>query len=104
MSMGPIDLVVCDVGNDAPAALETLVGLRATDANADLPAILIADAKWSGLEKKTETLSAVTRCLFKPIDPGSLLAVADQLLLLPQIVASHRRRGTRPGRPGWVSL
>jgi len=69
-----------------------------------LPAIMIADTKWAGLEKKTETLSAMTRCLFKPIDPGSLIAVAEQLLTLPPIIASHRRRGTRPGRPGWVSL
>jgi len=104
MSMGPIDLVVCDVGSDAPAALETLAGLRANEANVDLPAIMIADTKWAGLEKKTETLSAMTRCLFKPIDPGSLIAVAEQLLTLPPIIASHRRRGTRPGRPGWVSL
>lgn len=104
MAMGPIDMVVCDVGNDAPSALETLVAIRSKEDNADLPAIMIADVKWAGLEKKTEKLSAVTRCLYKPIDPGSLIAVAEQLLVLPQIVASHRRRGTRPGRPGWVSL
>lgn len=104
MSMGPIDLVVCDVGNDAPAALETLVALRSKEDNADLPAIMIADVKWAGLEKKTEKLSAVTRCLYQPIDSGALIAVAEQLLILPQIVASHRRRGTRPGRTGWVSL
>jgi hypothetical protein len=30
--------------------------------------------------------------------------VVEQLLWMPQVVASHRRRGTRPGRPGWVSL
>lgn len=104
MTMGPIDLVVCDVANDAPAALEMLIALRAHKDHADLPGILIADAKWAGLEKKTELLPAVTRCLFKPIDPGSLVAVAAQLLVMPQVVASHRRRGTRPGRPGWVQL
>jgi response regulator RpfG family c-di-GMP phosphodiesterase len=104
MTMGPLDLVVCDVANDAPAALEMLVALRAHQDHADLPAILIADAKWAGLEKKTEMLPAVTRCLFKPIDPGSLVAVAEQLLVMPHLVAAHRRRGTRPGRPGWVSL
>jgi len=104
MTMGPIDLVVCDVANDAPAALEMLIAVRAHKDHADLPAILIADSKWAGLEKKTELLPAVTRCLFKPIDPGSLLAVAAQLLVMPQVIASHRRRGTRPGRPGWVQL
>jgi response regulator RpfG family c-di-GMP phosphodiesterase len=104
MSMGPIDLVVCDVANDAPAALEMLIALRSHQDHADLPAILIADPKWAGLEKKTEMLPAVTRCLFKPIDPGAMLAVADQLLVMPHLVAAHRRRGTRPGRPGWVSL
>ncbi len=104
MSMGQIDLVVCDVANDAPAALEMLIALRSREDQADLPAILIADSTWAGLEKKTEMLSAVTRCLFKPIDPGSLLAIAEQLLIMPHLVSSHRRRGTRPGRPGWVSL
>ncbi len=104
MSLGLIDMIVCDVSDDAPAALEMLVGFRSRDNYVDLPAILIADAKWAGLEKKTETLAASTRCLFKPIDPGSLLAVVDQLLTVPHLTASHRRRGTRPGRPGWVSL
>ena len=33
-----------------------------------------------------------------------LTAVAEQLLVMPHLTASHRRRGTRPGRPGWVSL
>ena len=104
MSLGQVDLVVCDVANDAPAALEMLIALRSRNDQADLPAILIADPKWAGLEKKTESLSAVTRCLFKPIDPGSLIAVAEQLLVVPALTASHRRRGTRPERPGWVSL
>jgi len=104
MAMGPIDLVVCDVASDAPAALEMLLALRSRDDQADLPAVLIADSKWAGLERKTESLAAVTRCLFKPIDPGSLIAVAEQLLVMPALTASHRRRGTRPGRPGWVSL
>jgi len=104
MSLGQIDLVVCDVADDAAAALEMLLALRSRDGQANLPVILIADSRWAGLEKKTESLSAVTRCLFKPIDPGALIAVAEQLLVMPALTASHRRRGTRPGRPGWVSL
>lgn len=104
MRMDKIDIVVCDVGDDAPGMLELLAGLRSSVGESELPAVLIADQRWVGLEKKTESLGGTTRCLFKPIDPGSLLAVVEQLLWLPQVVAAHRRRGTRPGRPGWVSL
>lgn len=99
-----IDLVVCDVGDDAPAALELLASIREQPQTHDLPAVLIADQRWAGLQQKTEAMVATTRCLFKPIDPGALLAVVEPLLWMPQVIASHRRRGTRPGRPGWVSL
>lgn len=99
-----IDLVVCDVGDDAPAMLELLANLRSMVGESELPAVLIADQRWVGLEKRLESLGGTTRCLFKPIDPGSLLAVVEQLLWMPQVIAAHRRRGTRPGRPGWVSL
>ncbi len=99
-----LDILVCDVGDDATAMLDLLVQLRSQDGYSELPAVLIADQRWSGLEKMTDTLGGATRCLFKPIDPGSLLAVVDQLAWLPQVAAAHRKRGTRPGRPGWVSL
>jgi len=99
-----IETVVCDVGDDAPAMLELLAELRQVAGEAELPAVLIADQRWVGLEKKVESLDGTTRCLFKPIDPGSLLAVVEQLLWMPQVVSGHRKRGTRPGRPGWVSL
>jgi DNA-binding NtrC family response regulator len=99
-----IETVVCDVADDAPAMLELLAELRTLAGEAELPAVLIADQRWVGLEKKVESLDGTTRCLFKPIDPGSLLAVVEQLLWMPQIVSGHRKRGTRPGRPGWVSL
>ncbi len=101
--MSKFDLVVCDVGQDAQAAMELLVGLRAAEDQADLPAILIAEAKWAGLEKKTELMAAPTRCLFKPVDVGVLLAVAHQLLMAG-ISPVGRVRGTRTGRPGWISL
>ena len=101
--MSKFDLVVCDVGSDAQAALELLVGLRAAEEQADLPAILLADVKWAGLEKKTELLAAPTRCLFKPIDVGVLLAVSHQLLMAG-ISPIGRPRGARTGRPGWISL
>jgi DNA-binding NtrC family response regulator len=104
VAVDAIDMLVCDVGDDAAAMLDLLVSLRQQPQSAELPAVLIADQRWAGLQQKTETMPAATRCLFKPIDPGSLLAVVEQLLWMPQLVASHRRRGTRPGRPGWVSL
>jgi len=98
------DLLVCDVADDAASALETLEKMRSVQGYEDLSAVLIAEGRWAGLEKKTEVLSQPTRCLFKPIDPNSLIAVVDQVLWMPTLVESHRRRGTRPSRPGWVTL
>ena len=86
------DLLVCDVADDAPAALELLEKLRTKTNYEQLPAVLIADARWAGLEKKAEAMSQATRCLFKPIDPNSLIAVVDQLLWMPSLVSGHRRR------------
>jgi DNA-binding response OmpR family regulator len=104
LTMGRQDLLVLDVGNDAAAALETVAKMRASEGYAELPAVLIAEGRWAGLEKKTEAMRQATRCLFKPIDPNSLIAVVDQVLWMPTLIASHRRRGTTPNRPGWVTL
>jgi len=99
----PLDLVVCDVGNDPSVVLEGLARMRASDGRASLGAVLIADSCWSGLERKTERLTA-THCLFKPIDPSSLLPVVEQAIWMPHLIETHRRRGTRPSRPGWLKL
>lgn len=104
LAMGPQDMIVADVGDDAAATLEVIAEVRSRDGYADLPAVLIAESKWAGLEKKCESDLAPTRCLFKPIDPNALIAVVDQTLWMPSLVAAHRRRGSRPSRPGWVSL
>ncbi|QDT03119.1 Response regulator receiver domain protein [Rubripirellula lacrimiformis] len=104
LAMGPQDLLVADVGQDAAATLETLHEMRSVEGYQDLPAVLIADSKWAGLEKKAEAMAQATRCLFKPIDPNSLIAVVDQTLWMPNLISAHRRRGSRPSRPGWVSL
>ena len=104
LEMGPQDLLVCDVGGDAAAALEVLEQMRSTAGYEALPAVMIAESKWAGLEKKTEGMKQATRCLFKPIDPNSLIAVVDQILWMPSLVAAHRRRGSSPNRPGWVTL
>lgn len=96
--------IVMDVGKDASAALQTLAAIREIPGAEQIPAILIADAQWSGLEKKIETISVPTRCLFKPIDPQSMIAVVDSLLWMPALEDAHRRKGTRPSRSGWVSL
>ncbi|QEG42108.1 response regulator [Roseimaritima ulvae] len=98
-----LDLVVCDVGDDAPAALQLITDIRTMETCRDLPAVLIAESQWAGLEKKSQPLGAV-HCLFKPLDPSSLLAVVDQAMWMPHLVNTHRRRGSRPTRSGWVNL
>lgn len=104
MSMGTQDLLVCDVGDDAPETLAMVAEIRAISGYDQLPAVLMAEIRWAGLEKKAEEAKAATRCLFKPIDPNSLLAVVDQLLWMPSLIDAHRRRGSRPSRPGWITL
>lgn len=104
LGMTQQDLLVCDVADDAAAALETLERMRAVEGYESLAAVLIAESRWAGLEKKAEALAQATRCLFKPIDPHSLIAVVDQVLWMPTLVNSHRRRGTSPSRRGWVTL
>jgi CheY-like chemotaxis protein len=104
LDMGRQDLLVCDVGDDAPVVLETIEKMRAVPSYEQLPAVMIAESRWAGLEKKAEACFQPTRCLFKPIDPNALIAVVDQVLWMPSLVSSHRRRGSRPSRPGWVSL
>jgi CheY-like chemotaxis protein len=105
------DGLIWDVGNDAPSAWSAVEAIRKDQAHRDLPAVLLADAQWAGLEKRVEQLERdahgagpPTRCLFKPLDPKALLAVVDQVLWLPSLVANHRRRGSRPSRPGWIRL
>ncbi len=102
--MGPQDLLVCDVANDASAALETIDAMRSVAGHEQLPAVLLAESCWAGLEKKAEAKKQATRCLFKPIDPNSLIAVVNQLLWMPSLVEVHRRRGSSPNRPGWIKL
>ncbi len=104
IELGVQDLVIWDVADDAVGTLESLQKLREQPEHAQIPAILLAESRWAGLEKKTENLSQPTRCLFKPIDPNSLGAIAQQLLWLPHLENSHRRRGSRPSRPGWITL
>ncbi|TWT83902.1 Response regulator receiver domain protein [Planctomycetes bacterium CA13] len=98
------DLIVWDVGDDAAAVLDSIAEIRQNEVFQEIPVVLLADSQWAGLEKKAEQLSAPTRCLFKPIDPNSLIAVVDQLLWMPSLVSAHRKRGSKPSRPGWVTL
>jgi DNA-binding NtrC family response regulator len=102
--MGTQDLIVGDVGDDAADALATLEEMRSVAGYELFPAVLIAEGRWAGLEKKAEAMKAATRCLFKPIDPNSLIAVVDHVLWMPSLVAAHRRRGSSPSRPGWLTL
>ncbi|MGI9471579.1 MAG: response regulator [Rubripirellula sp.] len=98
------DLLVCDVGDDATQALETLEAMRQARDGEPLPAVLIAESRWAGLEQKVDSMPTPTRCLFKPIDANALIAVVDQILWMPNLVDVHRRKGTRPSRPGWITL
>lgn len=98
-----LDAVVIDVGEDAEAALAMVAELRKVRGNPDLPVIFIASTEWAGLEKRCEVMVSA-RCLFKPIDPNVLGDLVQQTLWMPQLTAAHRRRGTRPARPGWVQL
>ena len=104
LSMGRQDLVVWDVADDAAAVVETVAEMRSQSDYEDLPVVMIAESRWAGLEKKAEIADAPTRCLFKPIDPNSLIAVVHHLLYMPTLVRAHRRKGSKPSRPGWVTL
>lgn len=104
LAMGTQDLIVADVGDDAAEVLATLDQMRSVASYEMLPAVLIAESRWAGLEKKAEAMKQATRCLFKPIDPNALIAVVDQVLWMPSLVDAHRRRGSSPGRTGWVTL
>lgn len=101
VTAGCLDALVCDVEDDAPEALRVLERLRGHDLAGALPAVLIADQRWVGLERQIEPHAANTRCLFKPIDPHALVAVVDQLLLAPGAASSAR---TQARRPGWITL
>ena len=104
LGMGRQDLVVWDVADNAVGALDSIEHMRQTEGYEELPAVLIAESQWAGLEKKAEAMSQATRCLFKPIDPNSLIAVVHQVLYMPTLVRAHRRKGSKPSRPGWVTL
>lgn len=104
MSDAAIELIVWEVDEDPIMVLDFLAEVRSTPLNQDLPAILIADAQWAGLEKRAEALPVPTHCLFKPIGTPSLIAIAQQLLWMPSLQSHHRRRGTRPKQMGWVTL
>ena len=98
-----LDAVVIDVADDAEAALQLVTRLRSVSGSPELPVLLIADSCWAGLQQRCEAIPAA-RCLFKPIDPNALLDLVHHSLWMPPLMGNHRRRGTRPQRPGWVSL
>ncbi len=98
------DMLLWDVADDAAAVVESLGTLRSTNGYQGLPAVLVAESRWAGLERKTEAMSAPTRCLFKPIDPNALIDVVENVLWLPALVSAHRRKGSTPSRPGWLTL
>ena len=104
LGMGTQDLLVCDVGDDAAAALQVLEKMREKRGSPPVARRLDCRPQVGGIGKKAEAMRQPTRCLFKPIDPNSLIAVVDQLLWMPTLVSAHRRKGSTPKRPGWVTL
>ncbi|TWU42485.1 response regulator [Novipirellula artificiosorum] len=104
LALGTQDLLIWDVADDATAALEAIQRIRQQTDYEQIPVVLLADTRWAGLEKKTDQMAAASRCLFKPVDPHALIAVADQLLWMPSLISAHRKRGSQPTRPGWVTL
>ena len=104
LQMARQDLVLWDVADDAAAVVDALGKMRQLPDYDQLPAVLVAESRWAGLETKAEAMQAPTRCLFKPIDPNSLIAVVDHVLWMPTLVSAHRRKGSTPSRPGWVTL
>ena len=99
-----LDVMVIDVADDAPIALETVQAVREREPLTALPAILLAETRWSGLQFKCEKMTVATRCLFRPIDPNSLVDLVGTLGWMPTLVQHHQRQRTRPSRPGWVTL
>jgi CheY-like chemotaxis protein len=98
------DVLVIDVGDDATETLNFLDRARKIPGCESIAAVLIAENRWAGLQQKTESLSIATRCLFKPIDPHSLLAIINQLLWMPTLIQAHRVKSTRSTKDGWVTL
>ncbi|MEM9825588.1 MAG: hypothetical protein AAF958_03320 [Planctomycetota bacterium] len=104
LDLGLPDLAVFDVGRDANLALDVLTKLRQRDDLQRIPAILLAESSWAGLEYKAEKMTVATRCLFRPIDPQTLIDLVDSLLWMPALVSNHRRRGTQPSNHRWITL
>lgn len=101
--LGPQDLIVWDIADDAESVLRSLDDIRQQTDYRHFPAVLLAETRWAGLEKRLESCS-LTRCLFKPIDHRVLTSLVENLLWMPTLLEAHRRRGSRPSRPGWVGL
>lgn len=75
---GSFDLIVADVGDDAPEVLLWVERLRQAAPHQDVPVVLIAGQQWAGLHMHCDSYTAATPVLYEPIDPSVLLAVAAQ--------------------------
>ena len=100
----PVDLLVWDVGEDADSVLDHLDVIRRSEAHRDLPAILIAEPRWSGLQLRTQSMATATYCVFKPIDTRTLISLVEQLTWMPAVASGHRRSAASRNSRGWVSL
>lgn len=100
-----IDLIVWDVADDAAEAITEMQALRREHAEelADVPLIVLADSRWAGLETRLDMI-APARCLFKPIDPATLIDLVGQALWVPHVLRGHHLHRKEAERPGWITL
>lgn len=105
LDQSPIDLVLWDVADDAAAAIDEISALRQHHpaALADVPIIVLAESRWAGLETRLDQISPA-RCLFKPLDPNTLIDLIQQSLWVPHVVRGHHLNASKPHRPGWIQL
>lgn len=101
----PVDLVVWDVADDAADAMTQIEALRTSHGAkiAEVPFILLADSCWAGLETRIDIISPA-RCLFKPLDPNTLIDLVQQALWVPHIIRGHHLGKKKANRPGWITL
>ncbi|QDV70088.1 transcriptional regulatory protein ZraR [Rosistilla carotiformis] len=101
----PIDMILWDVADDAAAAIDQIHALRELHPEplADVPVILIAESCWAGLETRLDPISPA-RCLFKPLDPNTLIDLIQQSLWVPHVIRGHHLNVKKPLQPGWVKL
>ena len=105
IDQGVIDLILWDVTDDAAVSLAEIQSLRDkhSDKLADVSFILLADNCWAGLETRLDPIGPA-RCLFKPLDPNTLIDLVQQALWVPHVIRGHHMGRKKSNHPGWIQL